>query len=196
MYILHSCWKLSYNNIILVSLTILFPLEKPPSGCGLLVLTEEQEAHVDLGNVQHGMIVHEKKKICCFLSYQRGFKGSFCKKQIERRAFCVTICLFHSGKAEGAAERWLSPRYCWGFFWWLNRLFKPHLSVPCPWSAILGVLDLGLPLLLASVGKLAQQRLCWGWGRDRRKKQRWINHLRVVEKWNFSYEVIESHSKD
>lgn len=61
----------------------------------------------------------------------------------------------------------------------INYTFKPHLSFPCPRSAILGILDLGLPLLLASVSKLAQQRLCRGYRvsraeREDKEKERFV----------------------
>lgn len=54
----------------------------------------------------------------------------------------------------------------------INYTFKPHLSFPCPRSAILGILDLGLPLLLASVSKLAQQRLCRGYRVSQPERER------------------------
>ena len=53
----------------------------------------------------------------------------------------------------------------------IKYTFKPHLSFPCPRSAILGILDLGLPLLLASVSKLAQQRLCRGYRVSQRERE-------------------------
>lgn len=57
-------------------------------------------------------------------------------------------------------------------FLMINYTFKPHLSFPRPRSAILGILDLGLPLLLASVSKLAQQRLCRGYRVSQAERER------------------------
>lgn len=76
----------------------------------------------------------------------------------------------------------------------IDYTFQPHLSFPCPWSAILGILDLGLPLLLASVSKLAQQRLCRGYkvsrgGRGDEKKE---SCLLISGKSNISF--ISSYS--
>lgn len=109
MYILHSCWKLSYNNIILVSLTILFPLEKSPSGCGLLVLTEEQEAHVELGNVQHGMIVHEKKKSVAFFHISRVLKDHFVKNRLKDAVFVLQFAFSTQEKLKGLPKGGFHP---------------------------------------------------------------------------------------
>lgn len=72
----------------------------------------------------------------------------------------------------------------------IDYTFQTHLSFPCPRSAILGILDLSLPLLLASVSKLAQQRLCRGYKGSRtergdEKKDRFVFHYQ--EKVTFSF---------
>lgn len=57
------------------------------------------------------------------------------------------------------------------FFLMIYYILMAHLSFPCPWSTILGILDLGLPLLLASVRELAQQRLWGSCGVSRTEKE-------------------------
>lgn len=68
-------------------------------------------------------------------------------------------------------------------------IFKPHLSFPCPRSAILRILDLGLSLLLAPIGKFTQQRLCGGY-RGSQRKQRFVRSAKKITRSIFRHYVI------